>query len=71
MRQESISKLVVALPVAPPEAARELEQTVDQFICLETPPDFISVGSHYVDFSQVSDREVMDMVQQAMAEMRS
>lgn len=63
LRKEKIRKLIVALPVAPPEAANELDQMVDEFICVETPPDFMAVGAHYVDFTQVSDEEVVKLLQ--------
>jgi len=65
LRKEKLNKLIVALPVAPPEVADELQQMVDEFICLETPLDFMAVGAHYVDFTQVSDDEVVELLQRS------
>jgi putative phosphoribosyl transferase len=62
MREEKLKKLIVALPVAPPDVADELEQMVDTFICIETPFDFMAVGAYYHDFTQVSDEEVIELL---------
>jgi predicted phosphoribosyltransferase len=52
------SKLVLAVPVAPPEAIKRLRSEVDALICLETPHLFGAIGFFYRDFEQVSDEEV-------------
>lgn len=65
MREEKLSKLIVALPVAPPSVADEIQQMVDEFICIETPFDFMAVGAHYRDFTQVSDEEVIELLQRS------
>ena len=65
LRKEKLKKLVAALPVAPPAVADELKQMVDTFICIETPFDFMAVGSYYRDFAQVSDEEVVDFLERS------
>ncbi|OFY85195.1 MAG: phosphoribosyltransferase [Bacteroidetes bacterium RIFCSPLOWO2_12_FULL_35_15] len=55
-------KLVVAVPVAPPDTARKINKEVDELICLLTPGDFYAVGQFYEDFSQVTDEEVIKML---------
>lgn len=67
LRREKTSRLVVAIPVAPPETASELERMADEFICIETPPHFMAVGAHYQDFVQVTDGEVVKLLQQSAA----
>ncbi len=62
---EGIEKLIVALPVAPPETAEELRQMADEFICLETPVYFMAVGSYYQDFTQVIDEDVVEILERA------
>lgn len=59
MRARRPNELVLAIPVAPCEVIGELRPEVDILVCLETPKSFISVGSSYDDFRQVTDREVM------------
>lgn len=56
--------LVVAVPVAPAEAIEELKNSIDEVICLETPPDFYAIGAHYKEFPQVSDDEVIAILKQ-------
>jgi putative phosphoribosyl transferase len=65
LKKERIAKLVAAVPVAPPQTAEELRHMVDEFVCLETPEYFMAVGSHYVDFTQVSDEEVVKLLRQS------
>lgn len=62
LRQERLDRLIAALPVAPPETAREIEKMVDEWICLETPAWFAAVGAFYRDFTQVSDAEVAELL---------
>ena len=65
LKEENLKKLIVALPVAPPGVVKELEQMVDLFICIETPFDFMAVGSYYHDFTQVSDEEVINLLERS------
>ena len=62
LKHERIAKLVVALPVASWEAEQEMAPLVDEWVCLQTPTDFRSVGSYYSDFSQVEDEKVVAML---------
>lgn len=62
LKQERIAKLVIALPVASWEAEQEMSPLADEWVCLQTPTDFRSVGSYYSDFSQVEDEEVVAML---------
>jgi len=70
LKQEKLNKLIVALPVAPSTVADELKQMVDEFICIETPFDFMAVGSYYYDFTQVSDEEVVELLQRSAEKKR-
>jgi putative phosphoribosyl transferase len=67
LKQENLAQLVVALPVAPPETAEVLRMMVDEFLCLETPLYFMAVGAHYSDFTQVTDEEVVKLLQRSTA----
>jgi len=67
LKKEHIAKLVVALPVGPPETVEVLRRMVDEFICLETPLYFMAVGAHYGDFTQVTDEEVVKLLQRSTA----
>ncbi len=63
LKREQVGKLIVAVPVAPPYTAAELQRMVDVFVCLDIPEDFMSVGSYYEDFMQVTDADVTRLLQ--------
>jgi len=65
LREEKVGKLVVAVPVSPPDTARELLSLADEFVCLYTPSDFMAVGNYYRDFTQVTDGEVATILREA------
>lgn len=65
LKEEKLNKLIVALPVGHPDVADEIEQMVNEFICIETPVDFMAVGAYYHDFTQVSDAEVIELLQRS------
>ena len=62
IRQEQPTRVVVGVPVAAPQACRELRDIVDEMVCLRTPPDFSTVGRWYTDFSQTTDDEVRELL---------
>ena len=63
LKREQAGKLIVAVPVAPPATAAELQQMVDVFVCLDIRWDFTAVGNFYEDFRQVSDADVTALLQ--------
>lgn len=64
-RQHGARRVVVAVPVAPPDTVAELEGIADRVVCLTVPEDFTSIGGHYIDFSQTSDDEVRRLLAMA------
>lgn len=56
------AKILIAVPVAAPEAAHRLSQLVDELIALETPIPFLAVGHWYVEFGQTTDEEVVSLL---------
>jgi len=58
LRSLQPARIVVAVPVAPIETAEEFIHIADDFVCIETPRDFHSVGWWYRDFDQTQDDEV-------------
>ncbi|SRR6266542_956757 len=69
LRQTGAAKIVVAVPVGPPDTCHELEEEADETICLSTPEFFQAVGQYYEDFSQTSDEDVRELLSQAAQEM--
>lgn len=58
LRQQHPTRLIVAVPVAPPDTVTKLRNQVDELIVLQQPEDFMAVGQFYEKFDQVSDDEV-------------
>ena len=58
-------QLIVAVPVSPPDTEAKLETMpqVSEVVCLDTPSWFQGVGQFYEDFSQVSDEEVVRILE--------
>jgi predicted phosphoribosyltransferase len=70
-RQHGAGKVVVAVPVAPPDTAQDLAPRVDQFVCLSMPPFFRAVSQWYQEFDQTSDDEVQDLLAMAWRDQAS
>ena len=63
-KAKKAKRIIVAVPVAPPEAVRALkDEGADKGIVLEPPEGFLgAVGAHYVRFEQVEDAEVIRLL---------
>jgi len=68
LRKQPLAKLILAIPVAPPDTAALLGKEVDQMVCLSTPEPFWAVGAFYLVFDQTSDEEVMRLLEAAQRE---
>src|SRR5262245_52093062 len=62
VKRQRPTRLVVAAPVAAPEAVGKLKAEVDEVTCAEVPQVFSSVGSWYEDFSEVRDDDVREFL---------
>lgn len=65
LRQENPGRIVVAVPVAAAETCDEVRPEVDDIVCAVTPWPFYAVGIWYDDFSQTTDEEVRQLLEQA------
>lgn len=65
LKARGAAKVVLAVPVAPPGSEQRLADHFDGVFCLAEPHGFSGVGQFYVDFSQVSDEEVIQLLEQA------
>ncbi len=63
------ARIIVAVPVAAPEACEEFHEHVDEAVCAATPEPFYAVGIWYEDFSQTSDEEVRELLERAARKM--
>lgn len=67
VRERDPARLVAAAAVAPKDTVRKLRQEADEVVILEQPDNFIAVGAHFEDFSQVSDEEVVEHLSRGRA----
>ncbi len=61
-RAAGAARLVLAVPVGSAQAARALRTEADEVVCLSTPAGFESVGQWYDDFRQLTDAEVIALL---------
>lgn len=62
VRGQNPARVVVAVPVGPASACRELAKEADDVVCATMPPGFEAVGQVFADFHQVSDDEVRELL---------
>ncbi|MBL6751764.1 MAG: phosphoribosyltransferase [Nevskia sp.] len=67
LRSLKPARCVVAVPVAPADAAERMADVTDAFVCVQAPEDFRAVGQFYRDFAQTTDAEVRELLARAHA----
>jgi putative phosphoribosyl transferase len=65
LRQMIPAKIVVAIPVAAQDSLQHIKSEADDVICLSAPERFHAVSLWYDDFNQVSDVEVIQLLDTA------
>jgi putative phosphoribosyl transferase len=62
VRADHPRRVVVAAPVAAPDALAFMSRLADEVVCLSAPAGFSAVGRHYESFPQLGDDEVRDIL---------
>jgi putative phosphoribosyl transferase len=70
-RERGAARVVLAVPVAPPDTVAALHRDADDVIAVETPEPFFAIGGWYTDFSPTSDQEVVELLDAASAVSRA
>jgi putative phosphoribosyl transferase len=65
VRLANPKRLVLAVPVAPPDTVSDLAAEADEVVCLRTPSFFGSIGYFYDDFRQLEDTDVIRLLDEA------
>lgn len=65
VRRRKPARLVLAVPVAAPEALEEMESAVDDIVCAHRPEYLGAIGAFYLDFTQVEDSAVVAQLDEA------
>lgn len=63
IRRKDATRVVVAVPVAPASGCSVIRMQADEVISVEEPEMFLAVSQWYQDFTQVSDEEVQELLQ--------
>jgi putative phosphoribosyl transferase len=64
-RTRGAEKIIVAIPVSPPETIAELKGLAVEVISLQVPLGFQAVGEWYDDFTQTTDDEVTSLLRRS------
>jgi predicted phosphoribosyltransferase len=59
IRRHRPRRLILAVPVCPPDSLARLRDEADEVVCQIAPPQLQGVGQWYSDFGQVPDAEVV------------
>jgi len=62
VRNEKPAEIVLALPVGPPDTLTKLAEHADRTVCLKAPPFFEALSRFYLQFGQVEDEELLEML---------
>ena len=65
LRHRGATRIVLAIPVGPPDVRDRFAGDADEVVCLETPYNFFAVGQAYEHFDQTSDEEVEALLKAA------
>lgn len=63
LKTKNPKRVVLAVPVASRSSVKTLEGLVDDMVVLNIPENFYAVGEFYEDFSQVTDEEVVKLLE--------
>jgi putative phosphoribosyl transferase len=68
VRTHTPAAVVVAVPVGAHQAVQMLRSVADLVVCLSTPEPFMAVGGAYEDFRQLTDEEVLTILEQSASQ---
>ncbi len=63
VRARGAKKIIIVVPVAPPDTVNQLLRVVDDVVCLAQPKPFGAISRFYQDFGQTTDQEVIELLQ--------
>ena len=59
VKAQGATRVIVAVPIGPPDTIARLRQEADDVVCLGEEPDFFAVGEFYDQFDPVEDDSVV------------
>lgn len=70
IKQQQPKRIVVAVPIAPPDVCQQLEREVDELVCLLTPRCLSSISLWYEDFLPTTDDRVRNLLAQNASQLK-
>ncbi len=70
LKKRKAKKIILAVPVSPPDTFKEISKMVDEIYCLYTPSLFGAIGAFYDDFGQTSDEEAKQYLEKRQKEIQ-
>ena len=64
LRKRNPKRIIVAVPVGAAETCEKFENEVDEVVCGKRPEELGAVGAWYEDFTQTTDEEVCELLDQ-------
>lgn len=64
-RRQQARRIVVAVPVGPPQSLKALGRLADEVVCLLRPDDFLAISQFYNHFDPVEDKEAAQLLRRA------
>jgi putative phosphoribosyl transferase len=64
-RAAGARRVVLAVPVGPPDVTEALRRDAVEVVCLHTPERFAAIGQWYAEFTQTRDDEVVALLNRA------
>jgi putative phosphoribosyl transferase len=65
LRRLSPSRIIIAVPVAPPATCKELQAEADEVVSIIAPENFYAVGQWYEIFDQTTDGQVRELCERS------
>lgn len=62
LKKQKPERIVVAVPLAPPNIVKKISDAADEFVVLASPEKFSAIGQFYEEFRQVNDDEVISLL---------
>jgi predicted phosphoribosyltransferase len=67
LRRRGAARVILAVPFGASDSVKKMRREADELICLEQPEPFWGIGAWYEDFHQMSDAEVIAVLDKSAA----
>jgi predicted phosphoribosyltransferase len=70
VKTQNPREVIVAVPVASPDRLEQVRRWCDDVVCVLSPEEFWAIGQFYLDFTQVEDEEVVQLLREFASPVR-